>query len=314
MSLARIFARRIALGLVAAWGVLTTVFLMFTVTRDWVLASRIGLLRFAQAEESTIRQAREAYLASRGLDRPLWQQYVDWMGDMLTLDWGSSFASGEPVLPLVTDAVVRTAMYVVPAVVVGIAVGVLVGLWVALNPDGRLANLGRTSTYLAFALPSFWVGGVLRSLAIRGIIPDSPLLFQHVFPIALTTMTLLGGYVSYSRANALEYTSADFVKLVRAKGASNRRVAAHVLRNAAIPVFSMLFTEAIALLALAVFVIEVLFGIDGFGLLLFDAVEARDLPVLLGGAIVVIGVGVLGNIVQDVSYTMLDPRVDTDTR
>ena len=112
----------------------------------------------------------------------------------------------------------------------------------------------------------------------------------------------------------MEYAASDFVKLVRAKGASNRRVAVHVLRNAAIPVFSMLFTEALGLLVLSVFVIEVLFGIDGFGLLLFRAVEDRDLPVLLGGTVVTIGVGVLGNIVQDVSYSVLDPRVDTGSR
>ena len=87
-----------------------------------------------------------------------------------------------------------------------------------------------------------------------------------------------------------------------------------MLRNAAIPVFSMLFTEALGLLVLLVFVIEVPFGIEGFGLMLFDAVEARDLPVLLGGTIVTIGVGVVGNIVQDVSYTVLDPRVDTGSR
>ena len=116
------------------------------------------------------------------------------------------------------------------------------------------------------------------------------------------------------RGHALEYTSTEFVKLVRGNGASDRRVAVHVLRNAAIPVFSMLFTEALGLLVLSVFVIEVLFGIDGFGLLLFRAVEDRDLPVLLGGTVVTIGVGVLGNIVQDVSYSVLDPRVDTGSR
>jgi len=314
VSLARIFARRIALGAVAAWGVLTTVFLMFTATDDWVLARRVGFLRYQRAEEAVVEAARQDYLASRGLDRPLWEQYVDWMGNMLTLNWGNSLATGDPVFPTVVDAVVRTATYVLPAIVLGITIGLLVGLYAALRPDSRVANLGRGGSYLLFALPSFWVGGLLVSLTYGDVVGRSPLVFDHLLPVALTTTTLLGGYVSYTRAHATEYASADFVTLVRSKGASDGRVARHVLRNAAIPVFSMLFTEALALLVLAVFVIEVLFGIEGFGVLLYDAVDSRDLPILLGGSIVVIGVGVLGNIVQDVAYTVLDPRVDTGRR
>jgi peptide/nickel transport system permease protein len=314
VSLARIFVRRVALGALAAWGVLTTVFLLFTATDDWVLAERIGLLRWSGAEEEAIRTARQEYLAARGLDRPLWQQYLDWMGNMATLNWGESLETGEAVLPLVVDATARTAMYVVPAIVLGITIGLLVGLYAAIRPESRLVEVGRGASYLSFAIPAFWIGGVILSFAYWDVIDDSPLLFDHVLPIALTTATLLGGYVSYTRAHAMEYAATDFVKLVRAKGASRRRVAAHVLRNAAIPVFSMLFTEALGLLVLSVFVIEILFGIDGFGRLLFHAVEDRDLPVLLGGTIVTIGVGVVGNVVQDVSYSVLDPRVDTGSR
>ncbi len=314
MSLLRIFARRVALGAVAAWGVLTTVFLLFTATRDWVLAEQVGLLRWQQADDDVVEAARQEYLASRELDRPLWQQYFDWMGNMATLNWGESFETGEAVFPMVTDAAARTAMYVLPAIVLAVAVGLLVGLYAAMRPGSRLADGGLGTSYLFFAIPAFWVGGVFLSFAAQDVIGDSELLFDHVLPVALTTATLLGGYVSYTRAHAMEYTSSEFVKLVRAKGASDRRVARHVLRNAAIPVFSMLFTEALGLLVLSVFVIEVLFGIDGFGRLLFRAVEDRDLPVLLGGTIVTIGVGVVGNIVQDVSYTVLDPRVDTGSR
>lgn len=314
MTLGRIITQRIALGLVAAWGVLTTVFLLFTTTKDWVLMQQMGMLRWVGTDETAIESAREEYLAARGLDRPLWQQYVDWMGDMLTLNWGTSFDTGEPVVPLIADAVVETAMYVVPALVLSVAVGLFVGLYAALRPDSRLANTGRVGAYLLFGLPAFWVGSVLVSMAYWDVIGNSALVFDHLLPIGMTATAVLGGYVSFTRAHALEHASADFVTLVRAKGASDRRVASHVLRNAAIPVLSMLFTEALGLLVLAVFVIEFVFGIDGFGRLLFYAVENRDLPILMGGSIVVIGVGVIGNIIQDVSYTALDPRVDTGRR
>lgn len=314
VSLLRTFAQRIVMGLVAAWAVLTTVFALFTLTDEWVLAGEIGLLRWSGAEDEVLEHHREEYLAERGLDRPVWEQYADWMGNMLTLDWGESFASGEAVFPLVMDGAARTALYVVPAIVVGILLGVLIGLYAALNPDGRLASGGLGSAYLLFALPNFWVGGILLSFAMSDVIGYSPLLFEHVLPIALTATTLLGGYVSYARAHSLEYASADFVALVKSKGAGRLRIARHVVRNAAIPLFSMLFTEALTLLVLAVFVIETLFGIDGFGLLLFESVQERDLPVLLGGTIVIIGAGVVGNVVQDLSYGAFDPRVDTGTR
>lgn len=314
MTLLHRLAKRLLLGLSAAWVVLTAVFLLFTQTDDWVLQARRGLLKFSGASPEEVARSTREYLSARGLDRPLAVQYVDWMGNMLTLNWGESFASGEPVLGLVLDSSVRTGMYVLPALVLGIIIGVLVGLYAATNPESRLADTGLGTAYLLFALPNFWVGGLAVSLSVGGVLEDPTLLFDHVLPILLTTTVLLGGYVSYTRAHATEYVEADFVRLVEAKGVRSRTVARHILRNAAIPVFSMLFTEALALLVLSVFVIETLFGIDGFGRLLFDAINRRDLPVILGGSILIIAVGVLGNVVQDLSYSLLDPRVDSGSR
>lgn len=314
MNLLRLLAKRLAFGAVAAWAVLTAVFALFTRTEDWVLQGRVGLMRYGGATEEEIREARDAYLAQRGLDRPWWEQYLEYMGDMVSLEWGESLATGDAVLPTVVDAATRTATYVLPAVAIAICLGVLLGLYAAMHPDGRLANLSVDSSYLAFALPSFWVGGILLSTTASSRVDYSPFLFEHALPVALVAATLLGGYVSYARAHASEYATAEFVELVRAKGASPVRVASHVLRNAAIPVVSMLFTEALGLLVLSVFVVETVFGIDGFGLLLVEAVEARDLPVIMGGTLVIVTVGVLGNVIQDVSYSLLDPRVDTGTR
>lgn len=315
MSLLRLFAQRIVLGVVAAWAVLTAVFALFTMTDDWVLGGIVGNLRFAGAEEEEIEMAVQQYLAQRGLDQPLYEQYLDWMGNMLTFRWGESFVTGEPAFELVTGALYRTLLYVVPGAVLAIAVGISIGLYVALNPESRIAETSRISAYLLFSIPSFWVGGYLFSYTMNDARMDySPLLFEHVLPIAFVFAALLGGYVSYSRAHSLEYASAEFVTLVRSKGANRLLIARHVVRNAAIPFFSMLFTEALALLVLAVFVIEVLFGIEGFGLVLFEAINERDLPVILGGTLYIVAFGIVGNILQDISYTTLDPRVDTGSR
>lgn len=314
LNLHRILIKRLAMGALTAWFILSAVFGLFASTREWVLIERIGFLRWGGASDEEVAEVRRTYIAERGLDRPVSEQYVDWMGRMVSFDWGDSLATGDPVLPMVADAVARTAIYVLPAILLAILLGLGFGLLAALGRGHRGSDLGRIGSYLLFAIPGFWIGGIVFSLQYGDVLGDSTLLFEHALPILLTTMTLLGGYVSYSRSQALEYLSRDFVKLVRAKGATEWRVGVHVLRNAAIPVLSMLFTEALGLLVLSVFVVEILFGIEGFGLLLFRAVDGRDLPVLMGGTVVLIGIGVVGNIVQDLFYTHLDPRVDTGSR
>ncbi|ELZ59957.1 MULTISPECIES: ABC transporter permease [Halorubrum] len=311
MNPLRILAKRAAMGLATSWVVLTTIFALFTLTEDWVLSGQIGLARYGgESDPEALAAIRAEYFAARGLDRPLIEVYADWLGNMVTLDWGSSLASGEPVFPLVMDAAARTAAYVVPALALAVVCGVSIGTVAALYPERRVGSAGVAAAYLLFALPGFWLGGMAFSFTVDGRLDPPPFVFDHLLPIGLAFAALLGGYVSYSRAHSREYAAAEFVSLVRAKGASGYRVAAHVLRNAAIPFFSMLFTEALGLLVLSTFVIEALFGIEGFGLLLLRAVAARDLPVLLGGTVVVIGVGVVGNVVQDMAYGYLDPRVE----
>lgn len=315
MSVLRLILRRLALGVATAIFVLSAVFSLFTLTADWVLGGRIGQARFVgEDDDAVLESIRDQYLAERGLDAPFYELYLDWMINMVTLNWGTSFETGDPVFSTVLGATLRTATYAVPATVLAIGVGVTLGVYVALHPRSRLAGGGIWSAYLLFAVPNFWVGGLVVSLAYGDVIEWSPLLFEHVLPVSLAFTTLLGGYVSYSRAHAREYATATFTELVRAKGGSTRLVAQHVVRNAAVPFVSMLFTEALALLVCATFVVEVLFGIDGLGLLLLVAVDARDLPVLLGATAVIIFVGVLGTIIQDVAYGYLDPRVETGER
>lgn len=313
-----IIAKRLAFGFVTAWAVFTTVFLAFTTTGDWVATRIEGEIRMAvppdeyvprEEVEADIEEALAEYAAARGMDRPLHIQYRDWMGDMLTLQWGRSWGTGEEVYPLVTEAVVRSATYVLPGIALAVVLGMGLGLLVAMYPDRRATAGLRIGAYLLFALPVFWLGGLLLSLTLTDRWGPSPWLFEHGLPIAFVTMALLGGYVSYARAHGLEYASAEFVTLLRAKGAGPVTVTRHVLRNAAVPLFAMLFTEVLGLLVLAIFVIEMLFGIQGFGLRFFFAIDDRDLPVLLGSTIVLIVVGVFGNVIQDLSYHYLDPRV-----
>lgn len=312
MNPGKLVAKHLVFGLITVWGVLTAVFALFLLIPEHLPTRRPG----SATTPGTGMGAAES---------SIFELYVGWIRRMVTLDWGVAtggdpdaytyaYYAGDAVMPLVLSAFGRTLLYVLPALAAGLSIAILLGLYGALRPDSRVAAVGLGTSYVAFAVPTFWLGAILLSVSIAGHVAYSPLIFEYLLPIVLVTTTLLGGPLSYARAYAKEYASAEFVKLVEAKGASRRRVAAHVLHNAAIPMFSMVFTEALGLLVLSVFVIEVVFGIEGFGLVLFGAANARDVPVLLGCVLVVVVVGVLANLLQDLSYGILDPRVDAGAR
>lgn len=326
MSLLRLLAQRVVLGLVAIWALLSGIFLAFAATEDWLLERILAGAGRSGATSEMIERTRSEYLAERGMNRPLAEQYVDWMGNMFTLRWGESFETGQAVLPTVMEATVRTGAYVVPAIVLAAGLGLLVGLYAALYDRSNRERAARTLSYLLFGLPNFWLGTVVLAAAGLGIgfgwemdvnrirTLELPFLYEYVLPPLLVATTLLATIVSYARAYALRYRGTDFVKLVRAKGGGRATVAGHLLRNAAIPLVSLVFTETLALVAISVLVIEAVFGIPGLGYLLYNAVWASDLPVVMGSSVVIVVVGVVGNVLQDLSYGVLDPRVDTGSR
>ncbi len=324
MSLLRLLAKRVALGAVAAWAVLSTVFTAYVLTPDFYLGAILARAARGGSTER-VREVREEYLAERGLDQPAPELYVDWMTNMFTLQWGESFETGEAVLPAVVRAVGTTASYVVPAILVATLLGTAVGLYAALAGGSLRERVGRSVAYVALGLPNVWLGALVlvvaggvgftftwRQTALRPT--PRPFLYSVVLPAGLVATALVATVASYARAYSQQYLSAEFVKLVRAKGGGEVDVARHVLRNAAIPLVSLVFTETLALLAVSVFAIEAIFGIDGIGLLFYNAVWTTDLPMLLGGFMAVVAFGVVGNVLQDVGYSVLDPRVDTGSR
>lgn len=325
MSLARVFAQRIAIGFVAIWSLLTLVFSVFQLTEDWALARRVAVAAYGGGlTEEQIEMIRAEYFAARGLNRSNLEIYIDWMTNMFTLQWGRSFQTHEPVLEAVMSATATTATYIVPAIAIAMIIGLLIGVYAALFRDSHHAGILLGVSYLGLGIPFFWIAViVLTYLRVplglnriqRTLRPtEMPFLYSTIFPMILIALVLTAAIVSYSRSYSLQYVTADLTKMVKAKGGGTLDVARHVVRNAAIPLVSLVFTETFALLALTIFVIEALFGIDGLGLLIYNAVWERDLPMILGASLVIVSVGVLSNILQDIAYSALDPRVDTGTR
>jgi len=333
VSIARLLAKRIVLGILTIWAVLSGIFALIVGTRNWHLSSQLARVsRSPTTDQEDVEATEQAYLAERGLDKPTDELYVDWMGNMFTLQWGESFDHGREALSMVLAGTARTAGYVLPAIVIATLLGLALGLVTGMASRARGEGATRSWTYLLMGLPNFWVGAMLLLTASTAAfifqpvfltgqgqgtpsiaVQDWPFLYEHVLPIMLVATTLLAAVVSYARAYSMQYYAHDLTKLIRAKGGGRLDVARHVVRNAAVPLVSLLFAETLALIALSVFVVEAVFAIDGIGSLFYNAVWTQDLPILMGSAMVLVSIGVAGNIIQDLLYSALDPRVDTDS-
>ena len=328
--------RRAAFAVFAAFLVISLVFAFVAATADPFTGQLARAAALESAEEGTPVKQTDAwerlikYRQQRNLDEPIGERYVDWLGDVATLDlgtafgttstgtmYGQSYPEGTPVTSLVGSAVSRTLSYLIPAIVFSVVGGVALGVYTATRQHTLIDRFGTAVAHFGFSLPNFWLAQVvvLSGIGVGGLLSGAPgrangLLYTVVFPAAVLGTSLLAGQLRYARAQSLEYIDAEFIKLVRAKGAGTGRVARHLLRNAAVPLLSLFFADMLGIVVLNVFVIEYVFGIQGLGGLSLVAIQSRDMPVILGTTMVIVLVGVLGNFVQDVVSLVVDPRIE----
>lgn len=319
--------RRIAWTIFGAYLLLTGAFFLFAYTPDpnedlIAFAAGYGAENPVQAQEEALAAYREA----RNYDRPVLDRYRDWMVGYATFNWGWSYSRGEPVVDLILDRLPVTLAYLVPAVVLATLTGIGLGLAAALDRHGVVDVLVTSLSYLGVGLPAFFLGEALIAIAIRelgwyGALWDPRYglwtvqnLSSLALPAIVVAANLLAVQVRYARAEALEFLPEDFVRRLHASGASTLDVARHVLRNAAFPLVSLLFTEMLAVLFVTIYVLEVVFEVPGVGMLAYDAIHQRDIGLILATTLIPAFVGLLGNLIQDVAYTVLDPRVDYDER
>jgi peptide/nickel transport system permease protein len=267
--------------------------------------------------------AAEAYEAARNLDAPLLGRYVTYMTSLATLQWGMSDSLGRPVTDLVAERLAVSASYVLPSVILAAVLGAALGLYAASSDSRRVDHLVSGVSYAGFGVPNFWLAEVLVAYLTvlfgvsvtydlaAGLLAPGNLGALTVAVVVLTT-TLLAAQLRYVRAETRNYLRESFVKTARAKGVGRWRVVRHAFRNAVLPLVSLLFTELLSVLFVSVFVLEVVLDVPGLGALAYDAIRARDVPLVMGTVLVPVVVGVVGNLAQDVLYTALDPRLEFD--
>ena len=255
------------------------------------------------------------------LDQPMVVQYFTWLGHILVGDFGRSIQGGRAVFPLLLGALAPTALLSAAALVISLLIAIPAGIVAATH---RNSGADYTASFLALcglSLPSFWLG-ILLILTFSIYLPlfpasgyVSPLAdpIAHLRHLALPAITLgaalAAATMRMTRATMLEVLRADYVRTARAKGLSRRAVVwGHALRNARIPIVTLLGIQLGQLLG-GVVITETVFSWPGIGKLTVDAIFARDYPVVQGAVLLTATLFVLINLLTDLVYTVLDPRV-----
>ncbi len=311
--MARFVLRRALQSAVVLIGVTLVVFLLLQLVPGDPVRVALGT-RFDQETYDALRERA-------GLDQPLPVQYASYLGHALTGDLGVSFRTGQPVSQIVLERLPATLSLAVTAVLFALLVAFPLGIVAAVRSGSAVDHAARVFSQFGVSVPDFWMGimGILLFAGVLGWLPPSGYVALTEDPgrwathvalpavtVGLVTASILTRFI---RSSVLEVLSADYVRTAEAKGLRNRVVIVrHVLRNALIPVVTVVAVQLATLLG-GVIVIEVLFAWPGIGRLTFDAVQARDYPVLQGAVLLVAALFLLVNLLVDILYARLDPRI-----
>ena len=271
----------------------------------------------------------EATIRSLGLDRPIWEQYFIFLGSALKGQLGYSFTFNEPALKVIFDRFPATLELALAAIVIAIVIGLPLGLWAGVRPRSTIDRVIMTGSILGFSLPSFWVGLmmiILFSIEL-GLLPtfgrgETVLVFgvpvsvltwdglKHIImPAFNLSLAIMGLIIRLTRTGVREHLQLDYIKFARAKGLSSRRIVfVHLLKNILIPIITVGGLWFGALIAFAV-VTERVFAWPGMGKLLIDSMGVLDRPVIVAYLMFTVVIFVSVNIVVDILYGVLDPRI-----
>ena len=271
--------------------------------------------------EATDEQV-EAMREEMGLNRPVVVRYFNWIWDLLHFDMGISFVYQKDVGTTILNAFPKTIQLASIALIIAVGIGFVLGIISAINRNKKLDNIITSLSSLSLALPNFWLGimliwfisvylGWLPASGTGEIEGESWVLnIKYItLPVASLAVGQIAVFTRYLRSSMIDVLSTDYIRTARAKGLIERTVLAkHALRNALIPVVTIIGIQFARLLAGEV-VIESLFAYTGLGRLVVYSILNRDYPVIQGSLIFVVVLFVTVNLLVDISYGFLDPRI-----
>lgn len=291
--------------------VVVTLIVSFAVrlTGDPALMIASGATEITEADLARIREGL-------GLNEPFLTQYLNTLAGLFTWDFGNSFMGGTPVSLLIGAALPATLALAFCSMAVSILLSIPLGVWAAVYRGKGVDQLIRVVSLVGLSFPNFWLATMLVllfSITLKWLPPSGMQGFaSFVMPAATLGIILTATNVRLVRTAMLEVLSSQYIMVARAKGLNERTVLyKHALRNCAIPVITYMGLQFGGLLG-GVVVIERVFNWPGMGSLAFDAVASRDYPVLQSVIMVLSALIVLVNLLVDIAYGLIDPRIRTE--
>ena len=262
--------------------------------------------------------------AKYGLDRPYVVQYLDWMGGVLRGDFGESIRTSAPILPEILNRLRVTGELTILAAIISWIIAIPLGILAAVKRNSWVDRFVRVFSLLGVSVPGFALSILLilvLSLCFDYFSPlgyvsffEDPLknLEIMILPAMVLGVTISGSVMRMTRSSVLEVLRQDFIKTVRAKGASERvAIFKHALRNALIPIITLIGMQIGSLLGGAV-IVEQIFSLPGLGQLTLTGINQRDYPVVQGCVLVIAFIYVMVNLITDILYAYIDPRISYD--
>ncbi len=298
--------------IITMWTVVTVVFFLLRVTGDPVDMLYAGDPRPEAVEEAA------ALRQNLGLDRPLPIQYVSYLVDVITLDFGNSIALKRPVIDLIQVELPHTLRLTLSAFIVAYCLAVPLGVLIAVFKNSPLDYIVQTISMAGISIPSFWLGIMLILLFAVQLewLPALGVGDGNVRYLVLPVLTIVIPRVAFMsrfvRGTMLDVLNEDYLRTARSKGLSERTVVfGHGLKNAFIPILTIAGVQLGYLVSGSV-IIERVFGLPGIGDLLVDSISARDFPVTQAMVLIIAFSIVFMNLLVDILYVFIDPRVRTE--
>jgi peptide/nickel transport system permease protein len=263
-----------------------------------------------------------------GLDQPVYVQYLNWLGNLARGDWGTSYVAHRPVLDLILQRLPNTLMLVAASYALILTVSIVLGIYTAIRQYSWVDHLVTGLAFVGISIPSFWLGLILlvvfavstRNLGLPyfpaggmydlSVGPTAPQVLWHLVLPAVTLATVVtANYIRYIRASMLEVLHNDYVRTARAKGLPNGVILRrHAFRNAAIPLVTLIGLDLPRFLSGSL-VVGAIFAWPGLGRLFWEHAERTDIPVLMAIMMLTAAMVVFFNLLADVAYAFLDPRI-----
>jgi len=314
--------RRLFYAFLIAFGVVTVTFILLRVGPSSPADKYLANISSRTQDPAKVIEAVEARY---GLDRPLYQQYFNYLVSLARGDWGWSFSTSLPVIELIKRHWIYSFQLILLSMLFASSLGILIGIYSAVKQYTKTDYAATFFSFIGISIPNFWLGimlilvfsvqlGWFKTYYDTGL-PLFSLanLKALILPVITLGTGMMAGYTRYSRSATLDNLRKDFVKTARAKGLPEYIVIGkHVFRNAILPIITIIMFDLAGVVFGGAYLTEIIFGIPGLGRISFNAIFANDYPVVITITLIGAMVVLLTNLATDIVYTWLDPRIRYD--